>query len=133
MDELIGLLIFIIIGFFLYKKGILKFIDVRKNKYFHNHRRNKLDISYEKFKGSDDYYFFLKKSEPFTFQFDVIVEEGSLTLELRSMKDLLYTKTFTADENGTFTFTATRRFHTLSVEGHDTKGSCHMKFLKNQT
>lgn len=117
---LIGAVIYL-----LFRYGKLR--KVTKIKYIYKHFGKQLSVRYRKFHGFDYYYFRLIKQEETILAYEVTVEEGSLTLEWRDSKNLLFTKTFTSDETGEFKFTPERRLHSVKLEAEHTRGGCKVE------
>lgn len=90
----------------------------------------RLNISYKKFHDPVYYYYLFKQAEALTINYEVTVDEGSLHFELRDRKKLIYSRNFTEDEKGSFTFTPVLRFHSFRVEGNQTHGGCKFEWGK---
>jgi len=118
----ISVVIFIIVFFYLDKKGIIK----TQTKLFYTYRKksNRLNVSYKKYDGYDYYRFRLKKGRKVTIFYEIIVEEGSLFLEWRDLKDSFFLKEFHQSESGQFSFETTRSLHSLKLDGKNTRGGC---------
>lgn len=83
-----------------------------------------VDVSYKKFDGIEYYYFDLSKGQRFTLTYSVVVERGTLAIELRSMKGEFFSKSFTSSETGEFSFEPESNKHSVKLIGEDTKGGC---------
>ncbi|MFD1412385.1 hypothetical protein [Oceanobacillus jeddahense] len=127
--ELIGILITAGIVYFLYKKGVIKNIrfPVIKVGFVTNHLKNKqLRIRYKKFNGISNHIFVVGTNQNVHFDYDVVVEEGSLELIFRQRRDVVFHKEFHQSEKGSFSFTSSRKNCMLLVTGKHTKGSCQV-------
>lgn len=113
-----------LIGFGLYKRGILKMVT--KIAYVYKQNGNKLSVTYKKFNGFDDYNFSLNQDSSVTLAYDVTVEEGTLLLEIR--ENLVWSQEVTTSQHGTVDFIANRQLHSLRLEGKHTKGGCEIEF-----
>ncbi|MFD1707645.1 hypothetical protein ACFSCZ_13015 [Siminovitchia sediminis] len=114
--------------YLLFKYGKPRF--VKKIHYVYKHFGNKLKVSYKKFHGFNYYYFRVKKDETVSVRYNVTVEEGSLTLEWRDSKSLLFSKTFHENDDGEFTFTAKKKLHSLKLEADHSRGGCRIELIR---
>ena len=119
---IISVVIFVIVFLYLDKKGIIK----TQTKLFYTYRKtsNRLRVSYKKYDGYDYYRFRLKKGRKVTISYEVTVEEGSLLVEWRDLKDSYFLKEFHQNESGKFSFETTRSLQSLKLDGKNTKGGC---------
>ncbi|MGN8681444.1 hypothetical protein ACTNEO_09795 [Gracilibacillus sp. HCP3S3_G5_1] len=136
MEFIIGLLILFGVVYFLQKKGIvkhLKFPTVHNNIVIKRDMNRKLTMSYKTFNGIEDYLFFTKQARPYTLNYDVKVQAGSLILKCAKGKEVLFEKEFTQDEQGSFSFTAKHNRYHLFVIGTYTQGGCDVTFIPQST
>ncbi|MDN4492965.1 hypothetical protein [Ureibacillus aquaedulcis] len=124
MEDLIMLGVFIIIIAVLYKKGIIRLKTTTYGKYIMKRSEDHVEVTYKKFDGFEYYYFDLSKGYPFTMNYSVMVERGTLTIELRSMKGECFSQSFTSSEEGEFSFEAESNKYSVKLVGEDTKGGC---------
>lgn len=73
---------------------------------------------------------FALKNEIITVYYDVSAEEGSLTLEWRDSKNLLYDHTFFENEQVEFSYTAKRRIHLLKLEADQIRGGVSVEMIR---
>lgn len=70
----------------------------------------------------------LKRDQPILFYYDMTVEDGSVTLEVRSKSGQLFEKTFTESEKASIEIVPTTKFHSIVLHGSHAKGTCHCGF-----
>jgi len=130
LEQILGFALVIGIIYVLYSKGIIKnpkFPIVRVG-YKYNHLKNrKLDISYTRFNGVNNYPFLLKKGKEVTLRYNVSVQAGSLKLIFRDQNKNLLEKEFQRSEKGTLTFIAESRVYSIELIGHFTRGGCKIR------
>jgi hypothetical protein len=124
MEELIEVGVLITIFVVLYKKGLIRFTVNTYGKYVMKRSQDHVDVSYKKFDGIEYYYFDLSKGHRFTLTYSVVVERGTITIELRSMKGEFFSKSFSSSETGEFSFEAESNKLSVKLIGVETKGGC---------
>ncbi len=129
MEELIVFGVLLLIFGVLYKKGLIRFTMTTYGKYKMKRYGDHVEVSYKKFDGLEYYYFNLNKEHRFTMTYSVVVERGTVTIELRSMKGECFSKSFTASEEGEFNFEAESNKYSVKLIGEDTKGGCKITFV----
>lgn len=76
-----------------------------------------------KYNGVYDHNFLLKTGQSYTANYDVTVDNGSVTIHLPG----IFKKTFHNNETGSFSFRANNRIHGVAVRGDYTKGGCKIE------
>ncbi|WP_156505966.1 hypothetical protein [Bacillus sp. SJS] len=122
----VSLIVILVIGFMLRK--YLKFNRVYKVGYMYKHFGEKLEVSYKKYTGVDYYHFVFKKGKKMMIVYDVVVEEGELTIEWSERKRMIWKETFKESSQGTFSSEAGSSLHTINLKGEKTRGGCRIEF-----
>jgi len=96
----------------------------RKVKWVEMNIGDTFKASYQYFNGREVEFIKLDSGETFILSYDVVVEDGSLTLEWENPdEDLIWKETFLENDQGTFEFTSeTDGRYRLIVVGDETRG-----------
>lgn len=132
LNKAIVPLILMLIVFLLHKKGVLDVRPLLGIGYSYKKGRRTLKIRLFRFGGSKVYNFMLKKGKPITFHYDVVVEEGSLRLIVRTNGGDLFDRTFTENERGSMEIDPKYRLQSIVLKGHNNKGRCHCEFREKK-
>ncbi|WP_046175291.1 hypothetical protein [Domibacillus indicus] len=130
-ESIVPILIIGLIGYVLFKCGLLKMVV--KIGYAYKHFGDKLSVSYKKFHGAEYYSFFFRHGEVAALTYEVTVEEGELCLEWRDGKETVWREIFTESRQGTYTLKAKHRLHVLEIKGKKTKGGFRVTFSRQQS
>ena len=132
MKELLGVALILIIGYILWKKGIIRIKIASYRKYTHFYNQNSCRASYQLFDGFDYFYFRFNKNLSIKMKYSVKVTKGTLTLIVLNKKgeseDKVFSKTFSDDEAGEFQFLTEAKYHSVKLVGDYTQGSCSVEF-----
>ena len=117
-----------VVGWFLWKKGIIRFQVGTYLGYsqFHNHRSCR--AKYKLFNGFKYFYFRFHKETIVILKYSVKVDKGTITINLRNKAGELFTKTFTEDAEGEYEFITESKWHSVQFVGHKTRGSYSAEF-----
>jgi len=87
MKELLGVALILIIGYILWKKGIIRIKIASYRKYIHFYNQNSCRASYQLFDGFDYFYFRFNKNLSIKMKYSVKVTKGTLTLIVLNKKE----------------------------------------------
>lgn len=117
---LVKLTLLAIILYLLIKYGVLHVTTM--NNYKYNRSGNQINMTYKKLHGSQFAHFIFPKGVTATLNIDVTIEQGTLKVEWRDGRKLLYEKTFHESGQASFTFTSKFPLHYVKVTGSKAKG-----------
>ncbi|WP_142386561.1 hypothetical protein [Bacillus sp. Marseille-P3661] len=126
--ELIPITILLLIGWFLWKKRILRFSSGKYLDYTDSYTKRSCRATYKLFHGFKYFYFRFKKGSVVIVSYSAKVEKGTLTITLRNRKGELFKKTFSSDEGGKYQFAAEEKSYSIQIDGNNTQGSCFIEF-----
>jgi len=135
LSTFLGALLIISVIFYLHKKGIIKNakFPIIRFAYQSIPTKSKLAVSYKLYNGVDKYPFQVKKGEDITLNYHVSVRSGSLILKFVNDTYVVFEEEFTADQQGSFTFTPSSRVQIITVIGNFTKGGCNIEMIESTT
>jgi len=128
LADIITLIIIAIIIFIFIKFRILRISTRTYRNYRWKVTPRRLKVSYTKFDGTEFFQFYLKKDQQMKMNYSITVENGSVTIHLCNRKGEIFTKNFTENEEGQFTFQTIGRLYSVELTGENTKGGCSIVF-----
>jgi hypothetical protein len=126
-------IVFIVIAVIIFSlRKYIKFEKTIKWGFTFNKSAHAVSVSYKTFTGSEFYIFKFRKGAELTVFYEVIVDEGELTIEWNDGRKIIWSKTLKESGRGTFTAVASSRIHGINLDGKGTKGSCRVEFTEKK-